>query len=195
MNSRFEKKGGMMEFNENSSSSDFTSEDHIEPHDQVKIDEPDAKHAPSIIGDHRLFHEPSINERLDVIENLLKSRFESEPEYSEEILFYRWLKSEYKNRSIRTEFFRSDYTNGEPSWNILLDLCVADIEGKRISVTSSCIASGAPMATALRWISLMENDGLVVKSPDQHDKRRTFISITRKAHNLLKSYYSRIAVE
>jgi hypothetical protein len=104
--------------------------------------------------------------------------------------FYVWLKETYRRRSLRTRFFNSDYFSGEAAWNIVLDLGAARIEGKRISVTSACIASGVPSTTALRWISILENDGMIIRETDFTDRRRTFIRISDHAMDLLNSYFN-----
>ena len=69
----------------------------------------------------------------------------------------------------------------DPAWDILLDLYAAKIEGRRISVSSACIASGVATSTALRWIGEMEGYGLVLKQPDPSDGRRTFLEIASRA--------------
>lgn len=106
--------------------------------------------------------------------------------------FYFWLKETYRRRSVRTKYFNPDYFSGEAAWNILLDLAASQIEGKRISVTSACLASEVPPTTALRWISVLEDDGMILKENDYLDKRRTFIRITDHAMNLIYSYYNNI---
>lgn len=65
----------------------------------------------------------------------------------------------------------------DPAWDILLDLFASRIEGRSISVSSACIASGVPNSTALRWIGELEAHGLVVRSRDQFDGRRMFLQI------------------
>jgi hypothetical protein len=106
--------------------------------------------------------------------------------------FYFWLKETYKRRSLRAKYFNPEYFSGEAAWNILLDLAASQIEGKRISVTSACLASEVPPTTALRWISILESDGMVVKENDYSDKRRTFIRISDQAMDLIYSYYNNL---
>jgi DNA-binding MarR family transcriptional regulator len=69
----------------------------------------------------------------------------------------------------------------DPAWDMVIDLFAAWAEGRRISVSSVCIASGVPRSTALRWVVEMERQGLVRRWPDARDGRRTFIEITRDA--------------
>ena len=117
----------------------------------------------------------------------------SEVEYSEDIKFYKWLKMEYANRLFRQNAFEQEYITGEPCWDVLLDLCIAEIEGHRVAVTSLCIASGVPPTTALRWISMLERDGMIERHADPRDKRRTFLRITKRAFENMFEYHQRIA--
>lgn len=55
-------------------------------------------------------------------------------------------------RQSRIRFFGNDLF-ADPVWDMLLDLAVARVEHRRVSVTSLCIASGVPTTTALRWIT------------------------------------------
>lgn len=184
----------MTQFEDTPFEGHFPVEDHLD-YDEFSNDAFDVTANPSTAADRATSPKPSISARLAAIERLLDSRLAPISEFSNEMPFYNWLKLEYKKGAERSELFGIAYLNGEPAWNILLDLCIAAIEGKRISVTSACIASGAPLATALRWIALLERDELVGKSADQSDKRRTFVFITKKAHSLLKTYHSHVETE
>jgi predicted transcriptional regulator len=106
--------------------------------------------------------------------------------------FYFWLKETYRRRCLRSNYFNPEYFSGESAWNMLLDLAASRIEGKRISVTSACQASEVPQTTALRWISLLEEDGMVTRENDLSDRRRTFLHITDKAMDLISTYYNKI---
>jgi FixJ family two-component response regulator len=66
---------------------------------------------------------------------------------------------------------------GDPSWEMLLDLMLAKIEMRRVSVSSACIASGAPMSTALRLVGRLVELGVLNKLPDESDRRRHFLVI------------------
>lgn len=79
---------------------------------------------------------------------------------------------------------------GEPAWDMLLQLYATSLRGKgEESVSSLCIASGVPSTTALRWISHLEDGGWVEKSPDPADRRRTFVSLTRKSAVALDAFF------
>jgi hypothetical protein len=65
----------------------------------------------------------------------------------------------------------------DPAWDILLDLFAASAEGRRVSVSSACIASGVANSTALRWVGELVREGLVARRRDGRDARRTFLEI------------------
>ena len=83
----------------------------------------------------------------------------------------------YHQRRRRREFFGAKLF-GEPAWDLLLDLYIAAREDKRVSVTSACIAADVPSTTALRWIGVLEKEGLVIRENDVADARRIFIRLT-----------------
>lgn len=79
---------------------------------------------------------------------------------------------------------------GDPTWAMLLDLLLAKIEGRRISVSSACIASGAPMSTALRLVRRLVGEEVLCRLPDEHDRRRHFLVINPKFEQPLLDYIS-----
>lgn len=73
----------------------------------------------------------------------------------------------------------------DPAWDILLDLLIAERAGRKVSVTSACLGSGAPATTALRWISTLSTHGLIEKRQDTTDRRRAYLSLTDPARSAL----------
>lgn len=65
----------------------------------------------------------------------------------------------------------------DPAWDILLDLTLARLEGRRTPVSSLCIASNVPTTTALRWIKVMQDKGMIERKADPLDSRRSFVDI------------------
>jgi DNA-binding response OmpR family regulator len=93
------------------------------------------------------------------------------------------LRRETKRRAIAGgELF------GDPTWAMLLDLLLAKIEGRRIAVSSACIASGAPMSTALRLVRRLVGEEVLCRVPDEHDRRRHFLAINPKFEQPLVDY-------
>jgi len=62
-----------------------------------------------------------------------------------------------------------------------------------VSVSSLCIASDAPPSTALRHITLLEENGLITRSPSAHDRRITFVGLTDQAVVAMGSYLENAA--
>ena len=83
-------------------------------------------------------------------------------------------------RRLRDRFFRADLF-ADPAWDILLDLVASRIEKKPVSVSSLCIAAAVPPTTALRWIRMMTDQGLLERRADPKDARRMFIDLSDAA--------------
>ncbi len=94
-----------------------------------------------------------------------------------------------RHRQLRARYFEGDFF-ADPAWDMLLDLTAARVEGKRVSVTSLCIASGVPPTTALRWIGQMVEAGLFVRVCDDSDRRRAFIELSDHSHNAMARYFA-----
>lgn len=79
-------------------------------------------------------------------------------------------------RRARGEQFPTDLF-ADPAWDMLLDLMAARLEGKKVAVSSLCIAAAVPPTTALRWIGILEDRGLVVRVGDPGDRRRAHVEL------------------
>ncbi|AXJ95302.1 MULTISPECIES: hypothetical protein [unclassified Sphingomonas] len=66
----------------------------------------------------------------------------------------------------------------DPAWDMLLDLYVAEATGRRVSVSDACIAAAVPQATALRWLNMLDQRGLVIRTADQTDRRRWWMTLS-----------------
>ena len=91
-------------------------------------------------------------------------------------------------RALRSKCFGDDLFV-DPAWDILLDLYSAYLGGRRISVSSACIASQAPTTTGLRWITVLESRGMIERKRDSCDGRRVYVSLTEKAIGAMKRYF------
>ena len=81
----------------------------------------------------------------------------------------------------------------DPAWDMLLDLAVAEATGRPISVTSLCIASGAPTTTALRRIEDLKEAGLLDRIPDPQDRRRVLVHLTEEGRKRMEACVQRQA--
>ncbi|MFC0203372.1 MarR family transcriptional regulator [Novosphingobium soli] len=96
----------------------------------------------------------------------------------------------YDDRRRRTKIFRSDELFGEPAWDILLDLFIAAKERRCVSVTSACIGSAVPSTTALRWITILEKQGLLVREADPGDARRVYVKLSARGYAAMLEYFA-----
>jgi DNA-binding MarR family transcriptional regulator len=99
-----------------------------------------------------------------------------------------------KLRRLREQHFPADLF-ADPAWDILLDLYAAQLEGKKVSVSSLCIAASVPPTTALRWITSMTEHGALVRHQDPHDARRVFIGLSDDSEQRLSRYFDSAALK
>ncbi|TCT07912.1 response regulator [Aquabacter spiritensis] len=81
----------------------------------------------------------------------------------------------------------------DPAWDMLLDLAMAEATNRPISVTSLCIASGAPTTTALRRIDDLKDAGLIDRVPDPLDRRRVIVRLTAEGRGRMEAFVQRQA--
>jgi hypothetical protein len=93
-----------------------------------------------------------------------------------------------RRRRKREEYFPSGLF-ADPGWDIMLDLYAAHYEGESVSVSSLCIAAAVPQTTALRWITMMTNEGWLLRWNDPTDGRRAYLKLSDKARSRLDSYF------
>jgi MarR family transcriptional regulator, temperature-dependent positive regulator of motility len=67
---------------------------------------------------------------------------------------------------------------GEPAWDILLDVFIAQKSRREIQVSSVCIEAGVPSTTILRWLARLEQEGLIYRASDNVDGRRRYVRLT-----------------
>lgn len=87
------------------------------------------------------------------------------------------VKAIMKARRQRGKYFENDLFS-DPSWDILLELTAAHLEGRQESVTSVALATSVPTSTAMRRIREMTDKGLLHRWDDPTDARRIFVALT-----------------
>lgn len=98
----------------------------------------------------------------------------------------------YALRRKRVAIFGNPELFGEPAWDILLDLYIAQAEGKPVSVSSACIGSAAPPTTGLRWLGVLAEEGLVVRENDADDHRRVLVRLTRAGITAMERFFDAV---
>ncbi|TCP88739.1 winged helix DNA-binding protein [Sphingomonas sp. PP-CE-1A-559] len=83
----------------------------------------------------------------------------------------------YELRKVRDAML-GDALFSEPAWDILLDLFISEHEQRRLSVSAVCIGARAPSATALRYLTMLQDADLVERIRDARDGRRSHVQLT-----------------
>lgn len=99
----------------------------------------------------------------------------------------------YRDRQRRAKYLPT-VPFAEPAWDLLLDLYYRTCRKEQVSVSNACMASGVPSATALRWIDILVEGGLIVREADAADRRRTWLRPTAECMAQMKEYFSGMVV-
>lgn len=99
----------------------------------------------------------------------------------------------YRDRRRRGDIFADPALFGEPAWDILLDLFIAAKDRKRLPVTSACIGAAVPATTALRWLTVLEEKGLIIRENDTNDARRVFVRLSAEGYEKMVAYFADVA--
>jgi len=89
-----------------------------------------------------------------------------------------------KFRRMRDQAFPPNLF-ADPAWDILLDLFACAHESREVSISSACIAANVPFTTALRYVKLLDQAGLIERRDDEGDRRRQLLRLTPEATSRL----------
>lgn len=92
-----------------------------------------------------------------------------------------------KQRELRKDFLFEDLL-GEPAWQIMLELFIARVEGKKLMTTSLCIGSGASTSTALRYIGELQDRGWIVSQRSELDNRLRLLEMSDEGFFKMGAY-------
>ena len=93
----------------------------------------------------------------------------------------------YRSRQRRARHFDPTMF-ADPAWDMLLDLFIARVRGKQERTISLCIASEVPATTALRWIGVLDEHGLVERRRAADDRRLRLIALTDQGYRVMRQY-------
>lgn len=95
---------------------------------------------------------------------------------------------ELKIREARRQHLPAHYA-GDPAWDILLCLDRASRRGGRYYICDLEAESETPATTVLRYLTKLDEDGLIERIPSDEDRRRVEVRLTGKAVNLLQRLF------
>lgn len=95
-------------------------------------------------------------------------------------------------RMIRERLRRQNFFDAglfaDPAWDMMLDLFVAEAEGRDTPVMNLCLSSQVPETTTLRWVKTLEHAGVFIREKDEHDQRRVLVRLSPSAAKSLAAY-------
>jgi len=95
-----------------------------------------------------------------------------------------------RRRFLRRQLVGAPELFIEPAWDMLLDLFIHECEGKSLYLYPMCIASGIPMTSALRLAQKLCDAGILRRTPDLFDGRRSIVTIEREVAHRLRAYFA-----
>ena len=93
-----------------------------------------------------------------------------------------------RSRRRRSKFLPTSLFS-EPAWDILLFLFHSELKQQRTFLSNIAELAQIPTTTALRWVSAMANEGLLVRRDDPLDGRRVFIELSSKGSEAMRKYF------
>ena len=94
-------------------------------------------------------------------------------------------------RRIRRSHFGDTEISG-PVWDMMLDLMLAGAHGRVLSASDLATGAGVPLSSGLRMIASLEQRGLVHRSIDERDRRRTIVRLSDGGAERMASYFEKI---
>ena len=96
-------------------------------------------------------------------------------------------------RRIRRSHFGTAEMSG-PTWDMMLDLMLAGTHGRVLSASDLATGAGVPLSSGLRMIAALERQGLVDRSIDERDRRRTIVRLTDSGTERMATYFEKVGV-
>ncbi|WP_404478371.1 MarR family transcriptional regulator [Novosphingobium sp. BL-52-GroH] len=67
-------------------------------------------------------------------------------------------------------------------WYVILELFIAQEEGRKLSITDLIHCAGTPRSTILKAIADMAASGFLQRTPDPQDRRRVYLTLEAAFH-------------
>lgn len=100
----------------------------------------------------------------------------------------RWAKAQLVQRARRAALFPPDLF-ADPCWDILIELLVAELNGRPVTTGHLTLAAGVPVTTALRRLGELEARGYLHRYKDAADWRRNNVRLTAQGGEALRQYF------
>jgi DNA-binding MarR family transcriptional regulator len=85
-----------------------------------------------------------------------------------------------RSRALRTQYFNASLF-ADPAWDLLLELLQAHLEQRPLAASALFHAGGLPQSTNHRGPAKLEADGLIERTADPLDARRSWVNLSSSA--------------
>jgi DNA-binding MarR family transcriptional regulator len=92
-------------------------------------------------------------------------------------------------RRVRDKYFPEGYF-ASSMWDILIEIDCAARQGQKYSASEVGLDAKIPLTTALRYLAILESDGMILRTNDPANRRRTFVSLTMKGRSALDESFN-----
>lgn len=96
----------------------------------------------------------------------------------------------WRRRLLRKQLLGGSDHFGEPAWDMLIDLFIHEARGRPLSMSALCVTAGIPTSSAMKLIQRMCDDGLLERTPDVADGRRSLVNLTPDIAHRLRAYFA-----
>jgi len=95
-----------------------------------------------------------------------------------------------RRRILRRQLVGSPELFGEPAWDMLIDLFIHACKGQQLSMSSLCATAGIPTSSAMKLAQRLCEAGILERTPDIFDGRRTLMKIAPEVAHRLRAYFA-----
>lgn len=125
--------------------------------------------------------------QLEELESRLARVEQKDARLDDNVVRIRFLREMLQNRRQRDRLFGKELF-GEPAWDILLELYLAELEDRRLLVSKLGQDRGVAMTTALRWVDRLEAEGWLSRIPHPDGGRRVYAVLTPRTSLAMRSH-------
>lgn len=80
-----------------------------------------------------------------------------------------------------------------PAWDMLLNLFVAEADGRPMTVLDGCTVSAMPQSVTLRWLGYLKQEKMVVEFNEPRQSRQTLLRLSPQTRDTIAAYFSVLA--
>jgi DNA repair protein RadC len=95
-----------------------------------------------------------------------------------------------RRRILRKQLIGHAELFGEPAWDMLIDLFIHECRGEQLSMSSLCATAGIPTSSAMKLAQRLCEAGVLERTPDLFDGRRTLMKIAPEVAHRLRAYFA-----